>query len=86
MCNCIEKIQDELTEKMIELNPDAEVVENVEFQNVSFCFGGGVDMFLLNPVWGKYKIGKKTRKFEVSMFPTYCPYCGEKLREEEEQS
>ena len=79
MCNCIKETEELLTVKMQEEYPDWEVVENVEHQNKSYVFGGKVDIILKNPILGRVRKGKQIRKFERSIFPSYCPYCGEQL-------
>ncbi|MDR1984103.1 MAG: hypothetical protein LBQ28_04700 [Prevotellaceae bacterium] len=86
MCDCIERLEKLLTEKMLNDNPGAEVEEPVSFQNTMFLFNDekGISVFLKNPVLGKYKIGNRVRKWEISFIPLYCPYCGEKLGKEEE--
>lgn len=78
MCNCISDIESKLTEKMKEQYPDYEVVETVTFQNLSFLFQKGVYV-LNNPVLGRVRRGKQIRKFDTSMLPSYCPFCGEKI-------
>jgi len=83
MCKCIEDIEKLLTEKMIEQNPDAEILENVEFQNKFWMISSGLSYILSNPVLGKYKAGKSVKKFTMQAFPSYCPYCGEKLKKED---
>jgi len=85
MCKCIEKMQDMLTEKMIELNPGAEVVESVELENVSLMLDSG-DKMPYNPAIGKYKKGNRTLKFTISVIYTFCPFCGEKYKKEEEKA
>lgn len=63
--------------------PQGEVISKVEFQNKTMLFmPGRLEMVLENPVLGKVRIGKKTRKFDKQVMPTYCPFCGKKLRED----
>ena len=64
MCECLERIEKTLTEKMLEMNPDCEVVDNVELQNVTFLMPS-CDRVPYNPVLGKYKKGNKTMKFDT---------------------
>ena len=82
MCNCIERIEKQLTEKMVELNNGAEIIDNVEFVNKTWTFGKQMNEFLGNPVLGKYRVGKAVRKFDTQMLPSYCPFCGEKFEKE----
>ena len=82
-CKCISRIENLLTEEMKKKYPDGEVVDNVEFQNKTLLFiGNKTELILSNPVLGRMRIGKAIRKYEVSMVPSFCPYCGTKLREE----
>lgn len=82
-CGCIKRIEKELTKKMMEKFPYGEVISEVEFQNKTMLFmPGRMEIVLGNPVLGKVRIGEKTRKFKVQMMPQYCPFCGEKLRED----
>ena len=69
---------------MLEMNPDCEVVDNVELQNVTFLMPS-CDRVPYNPVLGKYKKGNKTLKFTISMIYTFCPFCGEKYKKEEKE-
>ena len=85
-CDCIHRIEDMLTEKMKERFPDGVVIEPVEFQNKTLVFysnSNKTGLILTNPVLGRVRIGKQTRKFDVNMYPKYCPYCGKPLDEEE---
>lgn len=85
-CDCIHRIEDMLTEKMKERFPDGVVIEPVEFQNKTLVFysnSNKTGLILTNPVLGRVRIGKKTWKFDVNMYPKYCPYCGKPLDEEE---
>ena len=66
--------------------PKGEVTSKVEFQNKTMLFmQGRLEMVLGNPVLGKVRIGKKTRKFDTQVLPTYGPFCGKKLREDKEE-
>ena len=83
-CKCITRIEELLTNKMAEEYPDGTIVDSVEFQNKTFLLSGNrMELVLNNPVLGRIRIGKKIRRYEVSMLPSYCPYCGEKIRKEE---
>lgn len=78
MCNCIERVEQLLTERMLQDNPGATVVESVELQNKTYQLPS-FELRLYIPVRGKFVDAKgRTKKFETSMNFTYCPYCGEK--------
>lgn len=82
-CDCIKRLEGLLTEKMMERFPNGEVIEPVEFQNKTLVFQDGkTDLILTNPTIGRIKIGKSIRKYDVSMYPRFCPYCGKLLKEE----
>lgn len=82
-CGCITRIEEELTKEMMAKFPQGEVTSKVEFQNKTMLFMPvRLEMVLGNPVLGKVRIGKITRKYEAQVLPTYCPFCGKKLREE----
>ena len=83
MCNCIDKLEEQLTEKMLEEYPESEgweIIETVEFQNKMILFRGNdkSDIVLQNETLGKVKKNKRIRKFTLSVQPNYCPYCGKK--------
>jgi len=84
MCDCINRMQDMLTDKMIELNPGSEIVERVQLENVSLMLESGENR-PYNPALGKYKKGNKPSKFTISVVYTFCPFCGEKYEKEEDE-
>ena len=82
-CNCINEVQEKLTKLMVEQNKGCEIVEEVTFSNTTFVFGKEQTMEILgNPVLGKYRINGKVKKWTMSMFPSFCPFCGKRLKEE----
>ena len=84
-CDCIKILEGLLTEKMMEKFPNGEVVEPVYFQNKTLVFNGDgtTSLILKNPTVGRVRIGKSIRKYDVNLFPKFCPYCGKPLKEEE---
>ena len=83
MCYCIDEVQQKLTSLMVQQNPGCEIEEKVTFQNISWVIGENMIEMLNNPVLGKYRIGNKVKKWETQMFPTFCPFCGKKYKDNE---
>lgn len=82
-CDCIRTLEKKLTGIMVDRNPGCEVVENVTFQNRTWILDEGVTRVILgNPVLGRFRKGKTIRKFDTQIMPTYCPFCGKRLKEE----
>jgi hypothetical protein len=75
MCDCIEKVKDALNRKMQEERGFTEIVEEVDFVNHSIY--PTVKPYF--PTKGKYRQGKRVVTFKISVYPTYCPFCGEKI-------
>jgi hypothetical protein len=68
---------------MVKQNPGCEVVQDVRIENVSFVIVDGKCIELLsNPALGKYRVGNKVKKWELSMLPIFCAYCGKRIQED----
>lgn len=82
-CDCINRIERELTERMADEYPGWEIVESVEFQNKYLAFDScGVVPFIGQPTLGRVRKGKVVRKYTVQIKPEYCPFCGKKRTQE----
>ncbi|MCR5645865.1 MAG: hypothetical protein K6F96_05705 [Bacteroidales bacterium] len=67
-------------------HPEGEVVKDVSFQNKAVIFqGNGHFVVLNNPVLGKIKTSKGTRKYTTETLPQFCPFCGKPLYEKDEE-
>lgn len=80
MCDCIERIEKQLTARMVEKYPDCELVENVEIQNKALMLPDGKPSYyaVYAETIGRMKKGKSVRKYSPNMSFRYCPFCGEK--------
>jgi hypothetical protein len=88
-CNCLSSegdIAQKILEHLKEQNPDA-TIENGTFLNTGFSFDPGHEgqfsyspfEYLLTPVKKDGTQGKPVRK-TISMYHTYCPFCGRKYK------
>jgi len=77
MCNCIEKIKKLFLEKMKQEAGFTEVTEAPFFVNYSIY--PSVKPYF--PVVGKYMQGKKSRRYKVNLYPTFCQFCGKKYED-----
>ena len=78
MCDCIKRLENMLTQKMVEKYPNGEVIASVEFENKILIVGEGkTNKTLYNPAIGRVRTGKSIRKFETTIYPKFCPYCGQ---------
>ena len=80
MCNCIETIKEQMLKNMTEQKGFTEVIDEPFF--VNYAIYPVVKPYF--PIKGAYMEGKRKRKFEVSFYPTFCLFCGEKYEEESE--
>ncbi len=86
MCNCMKEIEDRVKEKYSLKLPG---INSVGFANKSIILEGTVQgTVLAQPIHVEYMvIGKfgrqRTRTKTLNMIPSYCPFCGEKLKKEE---
>lgn len=81
MCDCIERIEKMLNEKMIEQHPGTLITEEVELQSKALMLlptGLPSQYQMYSSATGRFVQGKGKRKFDVNMYYTYCPFCGEK--------
>ena len=77
MCDCITIIKAEMLKKMTEQKGFTEVIDEPDFVNKSWY----PEVKPYFPMKGVYMEGKRKRKFEVSFYPTFCLFCGEKYEE-----
>ena len=75
MCNCVEKIPELMLEKMKQEHGFTEVIDEPFFVHHSVY----PDVKPYFPMKGKYLHGKRQRTFEINVYPSFCPFCGEKL-------
>jgi len=76
MCDCIEKIEAELTAVM-EKKTGKEVAEPVRL-SPQFLYSESYPLHFTAA--GKVHHGHRTRKIEVNVILTYCPFCGTKVK------
>lgn len=93
MCNCIEEKEQRLLELLKEKHPDKNIDDSLNgwcgtgFQNQSIMLDqpGSVlyHEFVLEYTFTK-KNGKQSgiRKLKTNIIPTYCCFCGEKIKKD----
>jgi hypothetical protein len=83
MCDCIDTLNEKVLAKMKEDKKGIGIVNEGSLQNMGLSFSGG-GWRTYNPF--KYEMTNKkkdgslgaTRNYEVSIYHSYCPFCGEK--------
>jgi len=76
MCNCVEKVEAEITALMQE-KTGKEVAEPAEL-SPKFLYSQEYPLYF--KAEGKYHQGNKTRKFGINIVLSFCPFCGNKLK------
>ena len=87
MCDCNQQLQKRLQkefEEKVAGIPRAVITEKIAFVNLGLSLGDSRGWFLFQPVEGRYALGKQSRKHEVKVICSYCPFCGEKQTVEDE--
>jgi hypothetical protein len=90
MCNCIKEIPVKVLETLQKNKPESQI-SDVDFANQAFGFldGGFTSSKVYLPIQYSISFRKKNgemskmQRKEVSMFASFCPFCGEKLETEE---
>ncbi len=91
MCNCISDIEVMVLDKMKEDKKAFGVVNKASFKNIGYSFGANGGEKLYNEVEYEMTNKKKdgsigaTKNYRISIYHTYCPFCGEKLIKDEEE-
>lgn len=83
ICDCINRIEKMLNEKMAEKYPGGEVIDEVAFVYKGYFLDNEGHHTLApdNPVLGRVRVGKAIREFKTKVVPNYCPFCGKKIKE-----
>ena len=94
MCDCIEKgterLKNHIAESLKESDSGFIEIVKAEYKNRAFIFGkSSVSSPISMPFAVTYrrelKNGKiKEKKTETSILPSFCPFCGEKIKKEGE--
>lgn len=92
MCDCITKTTENLQKKIredVELKTIvSEWIDEGRYQNIGYPMSGGdikIGMSFIGIYVRQKKDGNpelKDTKIEVSVYPSYCPFCGKKYKEE----
>lgn len=90
MCECKSNLEERLLKRVSERFPDATDIK-LQLDGYSFLMGEGkVTMKPTMPIVGEYKQptkkgGQRVRKIKEQMIASYCPFCGESLKEAEQE-
>jgi len=85
MCNCIEKTETAVIDKMKKDNEGKAIIGDGSYQHMgmSFANGGGWKTYQefeyeFTPIKKDGTNGRQIKK-RVSIYHSYCPFCGEKI-------
>lgn len=92
-CNCIDKVENDLSEKLKSKHPDRtyrdlDTWSSDGIANTGYNIEAGTTSVYF-PFELRYTVPLKNgepsaiRKHKVNLFPTFCPFCGINLTEEE---
>ncbi len=84
MCNCISEIEKKALYKLKEDKAQFGNVTEAAFKHKAFSFKSGNDVIYNDIEYimtNKKKDGSTgaTKKYTISMYHSYCPFCGEEL-------
>lgn len=87
-CNCLENVKDRIKNELPSKNPDYANLDitKVYSENEAWLFpkSGGMTTGLSIPFIAEHKpVGRKV-KTTINMVAKYCPFCGEKYEDEED--
>lgn len=82
MCDCIKKTEKAILERMKEENKDKAIITEGTFNHMGLSFTGNAGWrtyqefeYDFTPIKKNGEEGRKIKK-KVSMYHTYCPFCG----------
>jgi hypothetical protein len=84
-CNCLETVPKKITDHLSGLNPEWQIKDS-GFVNTAYVFTTPTKTVIGLPFEVEYELQSKkgktlSKKHKVSMFPTFCPFCGVKLED-----
>jgi len=86
MCNCLKDGKKNILDKLKADKAGVEIINSGDFKNYGFSFGKKSFMRTYNDFEYSMTNIKKdgsqgaTKKKTISIYHTYCPYCGGKIR------
>jgi hypothetical protein len=97
-CNCVSQVEEKTLNHLKENNTMGFIYDDdlnhwngLGLQNVAYNFETGKSMVYMQ-FSAMYTFKKtngelsKPKKHTINLFPNYCPFCGEKLTEDEDKS
>lgn len=87
MCDCIEKVEKMIAEKQLSENPGAELFDKSQkgtMLHTGYSFSKNPGRRTYNEVEVNISVKKKNGQFSrfkrkrISVYATYCPFCGKK--------